>query len=89
VRNVAAPGAHKQGYYLGKVVRWFYSTKIGGTINYGANGNKVPETENAWPCMELPSEMPDHINYQYYINKTIGILYDIGYLRRPEQMKLF
>jgi hypothetical protein len=89
VRNVASPGAHKQGYYLGKVVRWFYSTKIGGTINYSANGNKVPETENAWPCMELPSEMPDHINYQYYINKTIGILYDIGYLRRPEQMKLF
>ncbi len=89
MRNVASPGAHKDGHYLGKVVRWFYSTKTVGTINYIASGNRVPETEGAYPIMDLPSEWPDHINYQWYIDRTIETLYDIGYLQKPKQEKLF
>lgn len=89
IKNVASPGAHKDGYYLGKVVRWFYSTKVVGTINYIATGNKVPETEGAWPCQDLPLEFPDHINYDWYIDKTIVMLYEMNYLKKQEQGKLF
>ena len=46
VTNVKG-GAHKDGYYLGKVIRWYYSTNVVGTINYISNNNKVPDTDNA------------------------------------------
>lgn len=88
VRNVASPGAHKDSNYLGKVVRWYYSNKIVGTINYVATGNKVPETEGAKPCQDLPNFFPDDLNYQKYIDKTIEILYEIDYIKRPKQGKL-
>lgn len=87
VRNVASPGAHKNGHYLGKVIRWIYHNDIVGTINYISNGNKVPQTEGAMPIQDLPPEWPD-INYQYYIEKTIEILYDVAYLKRVEQERL-
>lgn len=86
VKNVASPGAHKNGNYLGKVVRWVYSTKVTGTINYINNGNRVPDTEGAWPLMDL--EWIDHLNYQYYIDRTIEMLYDMSYLKRIEQGRL-
>lgn len=89
VRNVASPGAHKNGNYLGKVCRWYMSTKSVGTINYIASGNKVPETEGAMPCQDLPDEWPSDINYPWYIEWTIEMLYDIGYLQKPKQGRLF
>lgn len=87
VRNVTG-GAHKNHQYLGKVVRWAYCNNIVGTINYVKSGNKVAETENAQPFMDLPETFPD-INFQWYVDKATEILYDIGYLQRPKQIRFF
>ncbi len=38
-------------------------------------GNKVPDTEGAYPLQDLPEEFPkDLIDYDYYINKNIELL---------------
>lgn len=87
IKNVASPGAHKEANYLGKVVRWVMSTKSVGTINYIASNNRVPDTEGAYPIMDL--EWIDHLNYDWYIDKTIEMLHDMNYLERPKQMRFF
>lgn len=89
VRNVKG-GAHKDGNYLGKVVRWAYYKKVYGTINYVLTNNKVPDTEGAYPLQDLPEEFPeDKLDYQYYIGKAKEILYDIGYIKRAKQVRFF
>jgi hypothetical protein len=81
VKNVTG-GAHKEGYYLGKVVRWYYSTSVNGTLNYITTNNKVPDTDYARPCMDLPDEFPTDIRYQSYIDKCIEMLEDLSYIKR-------
>lgn len=88
IRNVKG-GAHKDGYYLGKVVRWYYAKNIIGTINYVLTNNKVPDTDGAKPCMDLPSELPNDIDYDYYISKAVDILFEIGYYKKVTQERLF
>ena len=88
VRNVAG-GAHKDFNYLGKVVRWYYAKNVVGTINYITSNNKVPDTEGAKPLMDLPDAFPLDVDYQWYINKTTEMLYDIAYLNKPKQQVLF
>lgn len=87
VRNVKG-GAHKSGYYLGKTIRWYYSVNSVGTINYITNNNKVPDTENAKPCMELPKELPTDITYDWYISRTNEILEEISYYKKQKQILL-
>lgn len=89
VRQSKAPGAHKDGEYLGKVIRWYYSTEVVGTINTVAANNKIPDSEGARPCMDLPSEWPKDIDYNWYIAKCIEILEEIAYLPKKQQMRLF
>lgn len=79
VRNVRG-GAIKSGKYLGKTVRWYYSTKMSGVIEYKLSGNKVPNSDGAMPCMELPESWPSDINYDYYINRAKEMLSDLGVL---------
>src|ERR1051326_4074802 len=78
VRNVKG-GAEKSGVFLGRSVRWYYSTKIQGTINYRTTGNKVPNSDNAMPLMDLPKELPDDIDYDRYIKLAEESLKDIGF----------
>lgn len=88
VKNVTG-GAHKNGDYLGKVVRWYYAKNTIGTIDYINSGNKVPDTDGAKPAMDLPEQFPDDIDYGRYIEKSIEMLFEMGYLKRQEQMKFF
>jgi hypothetical protein len=88
VKNVNG-GAHKEGNYLGKVIRWYYAKNQFGTINYITSGNKVPDSEGAKPCMDLPDEFPDDIDYNWYVKRSVDMLYDMGYYRRQEQIKFF
>lgn len=88
VKNVTG-GAHKDGEYLGKVVRWYYAKGIVGTINYIKSNNKVPESEGAKPAMDLPDTFPEDVNYIWYEQKTIEMLEDCGYLRKQGQLKFF
>ena len=72
-------GAVKDGVYLGKIIRWYYSTSEQGEIIYAKSGNKVPRSEGGKPCMDLPQEFPQDIDYEWYVREANGILEDIGY----------
>lgn len=78
VRTVKG-GAVKDGQYLGKAIRWYQSSNVTGEIIYAVNGNKVPNSENCRPCMELPKEFPSDIDYQRYEGQTYEMLKEIGY----------
>jgi hypothetical protein len=88
VRTVKG-GGEKNGVYLGKAVRWYYAAGETGTINYALSGNKVPKSEGARPLMILPPSLPDDIDFDRYVNDAIDILFDLGFYRRPEAVKLF
>jgi hypothetical protein len=64
--------------YLGKVARWYYGTRSPGEIVYATNGNRVSLSDGAMPCMTLPDQFPQDVDYQWYINKAKNILIDIG-----------
>ena len=78
IRNVTG-GARKSEVYLGKVIRWYYSTEMQGEINRATKGDKIPNTDHARPLMELPRELPTDIDYERYIDMAIETLFDIGY----------
>lgn len=81
VKNVRG-GGEKNGKYLGKVVRWYYPKNEAGHIAYVTSGNKVGKTDGARPVMDLPTEFPDDINYDWYINEATAMLYDCGRLKK-------
>lgn len=89
VRQAKYPGAHKDGAYLGKILRWYYAKNIIGTINTVATNNKVADSEGGKPCLDLPLEFPEDVDYTWYINKTVDMLFDINYYQRSKQMVLF
>jgi hypothetical protein len=88
VRDVNG-GAHKDGQFLGKVVRFYYGQDERGTINYVMNGNKVSESEGAIPLMDLPDSIPDDLDYNAYVEKANSILFDVGFYERPKVLELF
>lgn len=88
VRNVKG-GAEKNNIYLGKVVRWYYAKDETGTINYILSGNKVPKSEGAKPCMILPDELPNDIDFDYYISEANDMLFDLGALSKSKTERLF
>jgi hypothetical protein len=87
IRNVRG-GAHKDGWYLGKVIRWYYAEGTKGVIQRISSGHTVPNTEGAKPLMEL-GDFPDDVKYSYYVERSYSILEDIGYMNRSRQGFLF
>jgi hypothetical protein len=77
VRKVEG-GAIWKDQYLGKAIRWYYSKVDFATIHYQKNGNKVPETDGAKPCMTLPDGLPSGIDYRRYEQEAYKILTEIG-----------
>lgn len=86
VKNVRG-GGQKNGTYLGKVVRWYYAKGESGYISYILSGNKVANTDGAKPLMDLPTEIPADLNYDWYINKAVELLYDCGYYQKETVRK--
>lgn len=86
VRRVKG-GAEKDGEYVGKAIRWYYSTQETGTIVYRTTGNKVPETDGAKPMMDLADELPEDIDYGWYIREAYGILQEIGHGRIDPRLR--
>lgn len=82
IRNVTG-GARKSDVYLGKVIRWYYSTAMKGEINRATKGDKIPKTDRARPLMELPAEFPKDIDFDRYIEAATEMLHNIGYLSGP------
>lgn len=73
--------------YLGKVVRWYYSTDSNNIITYRTSGNKVPRTDGCYPIMDLPKEFPADMNYEWYEAECIELLMDVGLIARPPVVK--
>lgn len=72
VRTVKGGGVWRDEY-LGKVVRWYWSTD-GEQISYKSNGNKVATSDGAKPLMELVTTMPEDIDYQRYVDAAEKII---------------
>lgn len=72
VRSVKG-GATKDGKYLGKAVRFYISTKTKSPIMYAISGNKVPNSDNAMPLMTLSENLPEDIDYDYYIDRCLNL----------------
>lgn len=71
-------GAEKDGKYLGKAIRWYYSTDTKTAITRAQNGNLVPRSMGAMPCLELPDEFPEDMDYGWYEREATAILQDFG-----------
>lgn len=89
IRQAKAPGAHKNGEYLGRVLRWYYAKGVTGAIQTVQANNTVAGSEGAKPCLEMPLYFPSDIDYEWYIKYTNDILYDIGYHKREKQIEFF
>lgn len=81
-------GATWRGGYLGKVVRFYYSTdgeEILRARPHKTTGNfaKVPKTDGSAPCMTLPTGLPNDLDYERYFQETREILMNLGYDNRP------
>ena len=77
VRAVKGGGV-KDGIFLGKAIRWYYAKDAGGPIIYAKSGNKVPKSEGARPCMDLPLSFPKDLDFERYEMESNEILKDIG-----------
>lgn len=69
--------------YIGKVVRFYIGRGVTSALHYSkknkkGNRNKVPMSDGAVPCMELPDTLPSDIDYNFYINEARRVLRDIG-----------
>jgi hypothetical protein len=78
IRSVKGGALDQYGDYLGKAVRWYYSSLMEGPLRYKINGYTVPRTEGAQSLMELPFDMPVDVDYEWYIREANSILADIG-----------
>lgn len=73
----AAGGASKDGEYVGKWLRYYYGDDTPGPL-IRSDGGRVGSSEGACPCMTLPDELPDNIDYARYEREAYAILRDIG-----------
>ena len=72
-------GALYDGKLVGKAIRWYYSDTELDSMYYKTSGNKVPRSDGAKPIMDLPDEMPEDLDYKWYINEAINLLESLGY----------
>ena len=82
-------GAHKNGIYLGKVVRWYYAKGEEGAITSVTHNSTVGKTEGAKPLMEMGFDLPADIDLDWYVKEAYEALYDLGRYKRPSIAKLF
>ena len=80
VRKVTG-GAVWEGEYLGKAVRYYYSSEVNPDtcIHYAKNSNRVPNSGGAKPLMDLPQRFPKDVNYVVYIEAANKLLKEVGY----------
>lgn len=63
---------------IGKVVRWYYSSESTDAMYYAVNKRLVAQTEGAKPLTELPFELPEDLNYDWYIGNAKSLVWDLG-----------
>lgn len=78
IRQVKGGAVHR-GQYLGRAVRWYYSTSCRGeTINYKINGNTVARSDGAMPMMEMLGSVPLDLDVEWYVRESYDMLVDMG-----------
>ena len=82
IRQVTGGGLWR-GEYLGKAVRFYYSTEVGADecIHYAKNSNKVPRSDGGRPMMELTETVPVDVDYDRYIEMAHESLKDMGVMK--------
>lgn len=75
--RMADGGGTKDGQYLGKLVRWYYAEGERGAI-LTAKGARVATSMGARPCMDLPDEFPDDVDYAWYVREAYARMDDVG-----------
>lgn len=78
VRTVTGGAQTAEGEPVGKAIRWYYQRGRRGALHYIKNGNKVPASDGAAPCMTLPDQLPGDIDYDVYVGMAIKTLKTIG-----------
>lgn len=81
VRAVKGGGVYVEGNdvtYLGKAVRWYYKKDCRGQMVYAKSGNKVATSDGGHPCMVLPEKIPEDIDYDRYLERTIELFEAAG-----------
>ncbi|QJI53365.1 DNA polymerase B [Alteromonas phage vB_AcoS-R7M] len=82
VRTVSGGGVklheNADNEYLGKAIRWYYSTETETSIVYAKNGNTVPKSVGAKPLMELTNEFPNDVDYDWYERECDKIMRTLG-----------
>jgi hypothetical protein len=63
--------------YLGKVVRWYYKKDSTGCIQSNV-GSLVATSRGCEPCMDLPDELPNDVDYARYLEITLDLLDAVG-----------
>lgn len=66
------------GTYLGKAVRWYYSTCCHTACIVNKDGNKTATSDGCRPCMELPAQLPGDIDYAKYERAAMEMLASVG-----------
>jgi len=79
VRRVDGGGKWR-GEFLGKAVRFYYSSKVlrSEHIAYAKNTNKVPRSDGARPLMTLPEAFPSDVDVFRYVEMARAALTDLG-----------
>ena len=66
------------GKPFGRVARWYRSTKRYQPLTYVSSGSKVPDSDQAHLCLELPTATPADLDRQWYIDRTYEMLKGAG-----------
>lgn len=66
------------GKAFGRVARWYRSTRNYMPLTYASSGNKVPDTDQAHLCMELPEAMPRDVGFDWYAQRARELLASAG-----------
>ena len=89
-------GGYWKEEYLGKVVRWYWSTEgeaiLGKSTRVKKDGTpfkapKVSDSDDAWPIMDLSVGL-QNIHYDKYIAKAYDMLNDVGVELASPQRKI-
>ena len=62
---------------IGSTVRWYHSSK-GSPILYLNNANRVAGADSATLINDLPEQLPDDVDYKFYIDKAKELLVSVG-----------
>lgn len=81
VRRKSRPAALQQlagGVPFGRVARWYRSTRNYMPLTYVGSGNRVPDSDRAHLCLELPQTFPNDVDFAWYIDRAKEMLEGAG-----------